>query len=246
MKTKDDMLKAIKKWYSDIADIRQKHDLVFVMRDNAGENKSHEIMEFIQSTGARNHFSSSYEQWQNGLAEAAINSILRLARTVMAESGLGGRFLFKASLAGKDTHNLIYKQRLWQTPHSCIYGELEDVSRFRAFGCRAWVYLNAERREKGKHTPREQEAIYLGFEPNTSAWSFFIPERQTLWSTNQAHFDEHVFPFRKRSIVDKFQSDDSVDILFQAPSDIKWTTYNLLHVILRDTMTRRVTSWSCK
>jgi hypothetical protein len=109
--------------------------------------------------------------------------------------------------------------------------ELKDVSRFRAFGCRAWVYLNAERREKGKHTPRAQEAaIYLGFKPNTSAWSFFIPERQKLWSTNQAQFDEHVFPFRKRSIVDKFQRDNSVDIIFQAPSDIKWSTYNRLHV----------------
>ncbi len=59
MKTKDDMLKVIKKWYSDIADIREKHDLVVVMRDNAGDNKSQEIMEFIQSTGARNHFSTS-------------------------------------------------------------------------------------------------------------------------------------------------------------------------------------------
>ncbi len=32
-----DKSKAIKKWYSNIADIRQKHDLVAVMRDNAGE-----------------------------------------------------------------------------------------------------------------------------------------------------------------------------------------------------------------
>ncbi len=43
--------------YSNIADIRQKHDLVVVMRDNAGEIKSHKIMEFIQSTGARNNSS---------------------------------------------------------------------------------------------------------------------------------------------------------------------------------------------
>ena len=61
------------------------------MRDNAGENKSKEIMEFFDSVGVRNHFSTSYEQWQNGLAEAPINLIMRLARTVMAESGLGGR-----------------------------------------------------------------------------------------------------------------------------------------------------------
>jgi hypothetical protein len=69
-------------------------------------------MEFIQSTGARNHSSSSYEQWQNGLAESAINSIMRLAFTVMADSGLGGGSWFKAALAGKDARNFTKKQRL--------------------------------------------------------------------------------------------------------------------------------------
>ena len=90
MKSKDDMLKITKKWYSNIADLRQKYSLVVFMRDNAGENKSQEIIDFIESIGATNCFSTSYEQWQNGLAESAINSIMRLARTVMAESGLGG------------------------------------------------------------------------------------------------------------------------------------------------------------
>ena len=180
MKTRDEMLQVVKRWYGDIADLRQKYTLVVVMRDNAGKNKSKEIMEIFDSVGVRNHFSASYEQWQNGLAEAAINSIMRLARTVMAESGLGGRFWFKAACAGKDARNVTYKQRLGSTPYTCMYGDVKDVSRFRAFGCRAWVHLNSERRENGKHTPRALEAIYLGFEPNTSAWCFFIPERQTI------------------------------------------------------------------
>ena len=159
------------------------------MRENAGENKSKEIMEFFDSVGVRNHFRTWHEQRQNGLAEAAINSIMRLARTVMAESGLGGRFWFKAACAGKDASNVTYKQRLGSTPFTCMFGEVKDVSRFVASGCRAWVLLNSERREKGKHTPRALEAIYLGFEPNTSAWVFFIPERRILWSANQARFD---------------------------------------------------------
>jgi hypothetical protein len=46
--------------------------------------------------------------------------------------------------------------------------KVKDVSRFRAFGCKAWVHLNLERREKGKHTPRVLEALFLGFEPNTT------------------------------------------------------------------------------
>jgi hypothetical protein len=45
----------------------------------------------------------------------------------MTEPGLGGRFWFKAALAGKDARNVTYKQRLGQTPYSCIYGKLKDV-----------------------------------------------------------------------------------------------------------------------
>jgi hypothetical protein len=93
--------------------------------------EKNEIMEFIQSTGARNHFSTAYEEWQNELAEAAIHSIMRLARTIMAESGLGGKFWFKVALAGKDARNVTYNG---QTSYSCIYGELKDVSRLRSFG----------------------------------------------------------------------------------------------------------------
>ncbi len=62
------------------------------MRDNTGENKSHEIIEYFESIGVKNYFSTANEQWQNELPESAINSIMTLSWTIMAESGLGGRF----------------------------------------------------------------------------------------------------------------------------------------------------------
>ena len=52
-----------------------------------------------------------------------------------------------------------------------------------------------------------------------------------MWVTNQAKFDEHSFPFSRRSIVDKFQhSENSYDILHQTPSQVKWELYNKLHI----------------
>ncbi len=101
----DDTIKALQTWYSDIADLRlrTKHKLVLMMRDNASEYKSVKMMQFLESRGIRCHFSTPKEQWQNGAAESTINSIMMIARTVMAESGLGGRFWFKAASAGKDT-----------------------------------------------------------------------------------------------------------------------------------------------
>jgi hypothetical protein len=37
LKTKDEVLPVMKKWYSDIADLRDKHKLFVVMRDNSGK-----------------------------------------------------------------------------------------------------------------------------------------------------------------------------------------------------------------
>jgi hypothetical protein len=73
MKSKDDILKVIKTWYSDIAELRQLHELVVVMRDNAGENKSREIKEFFESKGIQNYFSTA---WQNGQPESSVNSLM--------------------------------------------------------------------------------------------------------------------------------------------------------------------------
>ncbi len=72
----------------------------------------------------------------------------------MAESGLGGRFWFKAAAAGTDARNATFKARITTSPHRGLFGSPKDVSRFRAFGCKAIVYLNKECRENGKHNAR--------------------------------------------------------------------------------------------
>jgi hypothetical protein len=47
MKTRDEMLQVVKRGYGDISDLRQKHTLVVVIRNNAGGNKLKEIMDFF-------------------------------------------------------------------------------------------------------------------------------------------------------------------------------------------------------
>ena len=140
----------------------------------------------------------------------------------MAESGLGGRFWFRAAEAGIDASNATFKARIGTTPHHLMYGQNKDVSGFLAFGCTAWVYIDPQHRAKGKHTPRAEEAIYVGFTINTSALSIYVPERKKIVTTNQVTFSEHEFPFRKRMMVEKHLIDNSTDMLFQSPSNVEW------------------------
>ncbi len=83
------------------------------------------------------------------------------------------------------------------------------------------VYIDPQRRAKGKHMPRAEEAIYVGFAINTSAWSIYVPKRKKIVTTNQVKFSEREFPFRQRSMVEKHLIDNSTDMLFQHPSDVK-------------------------
>ena len=55
--TKDEALHVVKRWFGDIADLRAKHKLVVLTRDNAGEYKFEEIMQYLNSKGIKSHFS---------------------------------------------------------------------------------------------------------------------------------------------------------------------------------------------
>jgi hypothetical protein len=92
VENKDELIDAVKQWFAEIADLGEKYQLLVVMRDFAGENMSHEIQEFFTNKSVKSFFSTPYKPWQDGLGEAGIKSVLLLARTEMAESGLAGRY----------------------------------------------------------------------------------------------------------------------------------------------------------
>jgi hypothetical protein len=229
MKTKDEMIDVSERWYAEIADLREKYQLMVVMRDNAGENTSLKIKAFFTGKGVKNYFSTPHEQWQDGLSEASIRSVLLLTKTEMAESGLAGRFWFSAATHAKNCRNVTFKQRLGTSPHAKMYGEKADVSKFRPFGCRAYVHLNKERRLPGKHTPRAVEAIHLGFasDCNMSAYKFYVPSTGQVIYSNQAKFDENFYPYRNQDMIEGMLADDhNVDILSQLQKDVTWVEFD--------------------
>ncbi len=161
LKTKDEVLMAVKKWYSNMAKLRDMNKIYVVTRDNSGENISKEIREFLESKRIQNYSSTPYKQWQNGQPESSINSLMKLGQSVMVESGLGGQFWFSAMMAAKDARNATFKERISTTQWMLMHGRKRDVSKFRAFGCRAYIYLHEDLLGKGKHIPRAVEAINL-------------------------------------------------------------------------------------
>jgi hypothetical protein len=95
MKTQDQVVDVAKGWMAEIGDLREKYPLKVVMRDNAGKDKSKALQEYFTSMGVENYYSTAYELWQDGLAEAEVKSTVMTATCGMAESSMVGKFWFK-------------------------------------------------------------------------------------------------------------------------------------------------------
>ncbi len=97
LKTKDEALTASRRWMAEISELCEKYPLLVVMRDNAGENKSKEISDYITAMEVKSYFSTAYEQHQDGLAESGDKSTPNLALSGMAKSGLARKYWFSVA-----------------------------------------------------------------------------------------------------------------------------------------------------
>jgi hypothetical protein len=106
-----------------------------------------------------------------------------LGKARMAESGLGRQYWFCSTQNGVNCRNVTFKERLGTTP----YGIKKDVSRFKPSGCRVYMPLNKDQRDKGRHAPKAVEVINLGIvmDSNTSRYKLLIEGTGKILISNQ-------------------------------------------------------------
>jgi hypothetical protein len=106
-------------------------------------------------------------------------------------------------LTAANASNLTWKKRLGTTPYRAAFGEKKDLSKLRAFGCRAVMYLEEARREDpGRFADRGVEGINLGpaIDANTSAHKVYLIKEKVIRITNQVKFDESYFPMKEAAM----------------------------------------------
>jgi hypothetical protein len=120
----------VRKWTAEIADIRDRHKLEFIIRDNASELKSKDLTDHLESLGFKNYYSAAYEHWQNGLDEPLIKSLNLLARQQMVESGMTVMFWFRALITAKDVRHATYHKRIKTMQLMLVYGQPKTFPSF--------------------------------------------------------------------------------------------------------------------
>ena len=146
---------------------------------------------FLEEHGITRETSAPRTPQQNGVAERMIQTLVGGARAMLQHSGMSKGFWAEAMGAAAHVLNRAPRKGLgWRTPYELLFGRVPEVSYFRVFGCRAWVY-----NDRGKKwDPKSKPMIFVGYGTGSKAFRLWDPASRSVVASANVRFDEREFP----------------------------------------------------
>jgi hypothetical protein len=118
--------------------------------DGGGEFISKRIQDYIRGEGVLWTPSPARTPHLNGISERTIQSIVNMAKAMLAHSGLSKGFWAYACLAATYVYNRTVHSKLKNTtPVEALTGKPPDISELKTFGCMALAHIPKEDRANG-------------------------------------------------------------------------------------------------
>jgi hypothetical protein len=137
-----------------------------------------------------------YTQWMNGVSERSMRTTGEMARSMLAEALLYGKFWAEAISTSIYNRNRSPHRALKgrMTPYEAWYGKKLDISNLRPFGCAAYAHVHDGQR-KGKFSSKTEPCLHLGYvNQTTKIWRLWSPRRKAIVTSADIVFNENRFP----------------------------------------------------
>src|SRR4051812_38769855 len=136
---------------------------------NGGEYRDNRFMEFCKQQGITRHFTVKKTPQQNGAAERMNRTLMEKERCMRLHAGLPETFWaesvnYAAYLVNRSPSTLLDAK----CAEEVCSGKDIDYSTLRVFGCKAYVHIPSDERNKLK--PNSLECIFLGFEKGVKGY----------------------------------------------------------------------------
>ena len=147
------------------------------------------LMSICDKKGIKHEFSAPYNPQQNGVVERKNRTLITLARAMLDEYGTPEKFWAEAINTACYTSNRIYLHKLLdKTPYELLVGRKPNVSYFRVFGCKVYIFKKRER--LGKFQRRTDEGILVGYAGNAKAYRVYNSSTGIVEVSCNVEFDE--------------------------------------------------------
>ena len=121
------------------------------------------IEAYYDKVGIKHEVFATYTPQQNGVVERKNRTLITLARTMLDEYNIPEALWAEAINTACYASNRLFLQKfLGKTPYELLNGKKPDVSFFRVFGCKCYIY------KKRQHLGKFQRHCDISF----SCWLF--------------------------------------------------------------------------
>nr|GEU44580.1 putative ribonuclease H-like domain-containing protein [Tanacetum cinerariifolium] len=168
--TKDEASRILKSFITEIENLVEKK-VKIIRCDNRTEFKNRVMNEFCEEKGIKREYSVARTPQQNRVAERRNRTLLKEARTMLADSKLPTTFLAEAVNTACYVQNrvLVVKPH-FKTPYELFKGRSSALSFMRPFGCHVSILNTLD--QLGNFDGKLDEEIFVGY--STTKWLFDI------------------------------------------------------------------------
>nr|GEX26169.1 hypothetical protein [Tanacetum cinerariifolium] len=170
-RTKDETSRILRNFITEIENLK---DLkVKIIRcDNRGEFKNKEMNEFCTKKGIRREFSNDRTPQQNRIAERRNRTLIKAARTMLADAKLLVTFWAEAvNTACYVQNKVLVNKSQNKTPYELFNSRTPTIGFLRLFGC--YVMILNTLYHLGKFDAKGDEGYFVGYSMSSKAFRVF-------------------------------------------------------------------------
>src|SRR3990167_6577683 len=163
-------------------------NILAIKTDNGGEFCSNEFVNYLETQGIEKRTITPYANQQNGKAERLNRTIMKKARALMFHNDSNVELWTYAVECANFLRNNTYSKAVNAIP-SALFGLPQvDCKLFRVWGCKAYVRIPPETRNKLEK--QSKQMIFIGYAPRQGGYKFLDPMTKKVTISCNAIFDE--------------------------------------------------------
>lgn len=158
----------------------------FIRSDNGGEYVNKQFIAYLQQEGIQQQRTAPYTPQQNGVAERKNRTLVEMARCMMMESQIGNQFWAEAVSMANFIQNRLPAKDLHKTPFEYWFGTKPNLSQFKRFGAKCYVFTPDECRRK--LDAKAIEAVLVGYDLVSKAYRCYVPSTKRVVISRDVKF----------------------------------------------------------
>ncbi|KAK1653556.1 hypothetical protein QYE76_071361 [Lolium multiflorum] len=173
-------------------EVQRQHNLLImaIRSDNDSEFKHYTLNDFLSDEGIRHQYSAAYTPQQNGVAERKNQTLMDMARSMMAEYKSRYNFWAEAiSTAVHSSNRLYLRKGLNKTPYEILTDNKPNISYFKVFGCKCFYKIKGVR--LSKFAPKALEGIFVGYSAESHTSRVFDISSKIIIESCSVKFEEN-------------------------------------------------------